>query len=191
MFLLDASSFVTQDNLIKEKDFVKSIAKILNVAPGSSRAALVLFGTSPVTKIKLNGYRTLSDFNRLVDQAQTVGGSRRMDRALEEASKVLADRRRGVPQVVVLVTTGKQSSSGNGVPFEDAVKPLEKLGAHTFVVAIGHVPDTSTNVLPVLSFNDLQSRVYYMARQIKTISGMAFLFFCLDNLPLYLQMSNV
>lgn len=174
VFLLDASSFVSRENFVKEKDFVKSMAKVLNVAPESSRAAVILIGTFPDTKVTFNEYRTLRDFNELVDKAQSFGGSRRIDRALEEASKVLVDRRRGVPHVVVLVTGGKQSQSGNNIPFENAVKPLDKIGAHTFVVAIGHDPDTLKNVLPVPSFNDLQSRVYKMARQIKTTSGKYF-----------------
>lgn len=172
VFLIDASSFVTQDNLIKEKDFVKSLTKFLNVAPEASRAALVLFGTLPNTEIKFNDYRTLRDFNDRVDQARALGGFRRMDRALDEAANVLADRRRGVPHIVVLVTTGNQSRSEDGIPLDDALEPLEKLGAHTFVVAIGHDPDTSKHVLSVPSFDDLRSRVYGMAKQIRNTSGM-------------------
>lgn len=174
VFLLDTSSFVTRENFVKEKDFVKCMAKVLNVAPEFSRAAVILFGTIPETKVKFDGYRTLNDFNGLVDKAQPFGGSRRIDRSLEEASKVLVDRRRGVPYVVVLVTSGRQSQSGNSISFQDAVNPLDKIGAHTFVVAIGHDPETSKNVLPVPSFNDLQSSVYKMARQIKTASGKYF-----------------
>ena len=184
VILMDASRFVTRENFIKEKDFVKSLAKFLNVAPGNSRAALVVFGTSPYTEIRFNDYRTLRDFNGRVDQARAVGGSRRMDYALQEATKVLrAGKRRGVPHVVVLVTTGKQSRSEDSIPLDDALGPLEKLGAHTFVVAIGHDPDTSTDVLRVPSINDLPSRVYGMAKQIKSSSGMK-LYFCSNNYAL-------
>lgn len=171
VFLMDASSFVTQDNLIDEKYFVKSLAKFLNVSPGASRAALVLYGTFHNTEIRFNDSRSLRDFSDRVDLAQAVGGLRRMDVALKEATNVLAEKRRGVPHVVVLVTTGEQSSSIDGIPLDDALEPLENLGAHTFVVAIGHDPDTSTNVLPVPSFNALPSRAYDMARQIKITSG--------------------
>lgn len=172
VFLIDASSFVTRDNLIKEKDFVKSLAKFLNVSPEASRAALVLFGTLPNTEVKFNDYSALRDFNDRVDQARALGGFRRMDRALDEATNVLADRRRGVPHVVVLVTTGKQSRSEDSISLDEALEPLEKLGVHTFVVAIGHDPDTSTHVLSLPSIDDLPSRVYNMAKQIKSTSGM-------------------
>lgn len=171
VFLMDASSFVTQRNLVDEKDFVKSLAKFLNVSPGTSRAALVLYGTFSITEMRFNDSRSLRDFSDGVDLAQAVGGLRRMDIALEEATNLLADKRRGMPHVVVLVTTGEQSSSVDGIPLDDALKPLENLGVHTFVVAIGHDPDTSTNILRVPSFKALPSRAYDMAKQIKIISG--------------------
>lgn len=171
VFLMDASSFVTQRNLVDEKDFVKSLAKFLNVSPGTSRAALVLYGTFSITEMRFNDSRSLRDFSDGVDLAQAVGGLRRMDIALKEATNLLADKRRGMPHVVVLVTTGEQSSSVDGIPLDDALKPLENLGVHTFVVAIGHDPDTSTNILRVPSFKALPSRAYDMAKQIKIISG--------------------
>lgn len=171
VFLMDASSFVTQANLIDEKDFVKSLAKFLNVSPGTSRAALVVYGTSSITEMLFNDSRSLRDFSEGVDLVRAVGGLRRMDVALKEATNLLADKRRGVPHVVVLVTTGEQSSGVDGVPLDDALEPLENLGVHTFVVAIGHDPDTSTNILRVPSFKALPSQAYDMARQIKIISG--------------------
>lgn len=171
VFLMDASSFVTQRNLVDEKDFVKSLAKFLNVSPGTSRAALVLYGTFSITEMRFNDSRSLRDFSDGVDLAQAVGGLRRMDIALKEATNLLADKRRGMPHVVVLVTTGEQSSSVDGILLDDALKPLENLGVHTFVVAIGHDPDTSTNILRVPSFKALPSRAYDMAKQIKIISG--------------------
>lgn len=171
VFLMDASSFVTQRNLVDEKDFVKSLAKFLNVSPGTSRAALVLYGTFSITEMRFNDSRSLRDFSDGVDLAQAVGGLRRMDIALKEATNLLADKRRGMPHVVVLVTTGEQSSSVDGIPLDDALKPLENLGVRTFVVAIGHDPDTSTNILRVPSFKALPSRAYDMAKQIKIISG--------------------
>lgn len=171
VFLMDASSFVTQANLIDEKDFVKSLAKFLNVSPGTSRAALVVYGTSSITEMLFNDSRSLRDFSEGVDLVRAVGGLRRMDVALKEATNLLADKRRGVPHVVVLVTMGEQSPSVDGVPLDDALEPLEDLGVHTFVVAIGHDPDTSTNILRVPSFKALPSQAYDMARQIKIISG--------------------
>lgn len=180
VFLMDASSIVTQRNLIDEKDFVKSLAKFLNVSPGTSRAALVLYGTYSITEMRLNDSRSLRDFSDGVDLAQAVGGARRMDIALKEATYLLDDKRRGVPHVVVLVTTGEQSSSVGGIPLDDALEPLENLGVHTFVVAIGHDPDTSTNILRVPSFKALPSRAYDMARQITFISGIEIS--CVNNM---------
>lgn len=96
-----------------------------------------------------------------------------MDLAVREAGNILAEGRRGVPHIVVLITAGKQTSSDDSKPLHDAIKSLEKLGARAFVVAIGHDPDNSSAVvLPVRSFDDLPSRVHDMARRIKDESGM-------------------
>ena len=95
-------------------------------------------------------------------------GTRRMDRALGEATNILAEGRRGVPHIVVLVAAGKQTG---GLPLDDALEPLHKQGVHTFVVAIGHDPETSADIQKVPSFNDLPLRAYQIARHIKSESG--------------------
>ena len=75
VFLLDSSTSVTLNNFHKEKQFAESLAMFLNVGPESSRSSIVSFGTFPSTEvIKFGDYRTLDEFNLLLDQAQKVGG---------------------------------------------------------------------------------------------------------------------
>ena len=77
-----------------------------------------------------------------------------------------------MPYIVILVTSGRDSSSLDNVSVEVAMESLENLGAHNFVVAIAHDPEnTSADVLPVASFDDLPLRVYDIARYIKKASG--------------------
>ena len=78
-----------------------------------------------------------------------------------------------MPYIVILVTSGRDSSGLDNVSVEVAMESLENLGAHNFVVAIAHDPEnTSADVLPVASFDDLPLRVYDIARYIKKASGM-------------------
>ena len=74
VFLVDSSSFVTQRNFLKEKQFVKSLAKFLNVSSEASRASVVLFGSRPTTAIRFGDYRTLDNFNILLDRGRLYGG---------------------------------------------------------------------------------------------------------------------
>lgn len=74
VFLVETSSFVTQNNFVKEKQFVKSLAKFMNVSSESSRASVVLYGSSPNTEIRFGDYRTLNEFNARVDRARLSGG---------------------------------------------------------------------------------------------------------------------
>lgn len=112
-----------------------------------------------------------------------------MDLALGEASNILAGGRQAVPLIAVLVTTGEQTSTDDSIPLDDAIQPLENMGAHTFIVAIAHDPEnTSADFLSVASFNDLPSRVYDIARHIKNESGK--LINCLNRMGVFQMVRN-
>ena len=175
VFLLDSSASITQDGFFKEKAFVKLLAKSLNVAPGFSRAAVVLFGSIPVTAITFNGYRTLNEFNNLIDKVSSTGGSRRMDRALEVATNLLTEGSRRTPKLVVLITSGNQIPSFGSVPLEIAVESLKRIGAKTFFAGIGRDLDVSElisaaedpgDVFAVPSFNELRENVPRIAKHV-------------------------
>ena len=62
VFLMDSSKDVNFINFIKEKAYVKLLAKRLNVSPGKSRAAVVVYGSSSQLKIDFDAYDSLSAF---------------------------------------------------------------------------------------------------------------------------------
>lgn len=84
---------------IKEKDFIKSLAKFLNVRPGHSRAALVTYGSQAFRVVNFGETDTLKAFEHAVDRAGKAGGPRRIDRALASAAIMLDESRRNVPKV--------------------------------------------------------------------------------------------
>ena len=66
-FIVDSSASIGSKNYMKEKHFVKQLARSFGVAPGHSRAALVLYSNSSSVKAGFDQYPTLEEFHKTVD----------------------------------------------------------------------------------------------------------------------------
>lgn len=129
IFLLDASTGVTEDILDREKVFIKRLAANFDISPSGPRGAAVLYAE--------NTYIIASfierDFESQIDRASLLNRAGRIDRALEQAAQIFRTSRRAGRKVVVLLTAGSQAVGGK--PLDEAVQPLDELGAQVFVVA--------------------------------------------------------
>lgn len=151
----------------KEKEFVKRLARYLNVSPGNSRAALITYGNRAAQVVGFDLNRPFSNFEAAVDRAPYVGGDRRIDRSLDKTSQIMADARPTVTKIVVLLTSGKQTSAlGSKTPGGAAI-PLLKDGVYSYVVAISQKPDISelrpvvqepSHIFRMALFDDLRTR---------------------------------
>lgn len=136
VFLMDSSKDVNFINFIKEKAYVKLLAKRLNVSRGKSRAAVVAYGSSSQLRIDFDAYDSLSAFETAVDGISYMGGTRRMDKALETAAVVLRKARTSIPKMVVLLTTGQQPLDAPSLA--SSAGALHLLGAMVYVISIAH-----------------------------------------------------
>jgi hypothetical protein len=143
LFLVDSSNGISSSEFANQKEFVKYTANLLNVKPGKSRAAVVSYGDKPTIVAGLDGYSSIEDLHKAIDDAQPAGGSRRIDTAFDTASQIFTRARPQVPKVVVLVNGGKQGPEARRL--DEYVKRLHNLGIKTFVVAAG--PNTDYNQL--------------------------------------------
>lgn len=134
VFVVDSSSEVGLQNYNREKDFLKLIAKHLNLNPEKSRVSVVIYSSVARNDIKFGDYSNATMFDKAVEGLHYFGSGRKMDLGLREAAAVLKNARDGVPKVVILLTTGRQSLPTS--PLVKAVKPLVKLKAKLFIVAI-------------------------------------------------------
>lgn len=167
MFVMDSSSNVPVAEYKKEKDFVKYLAKYLNVSPGNSRAALVAYGNRAAEVIGFDIKRSLADFETAVENSPYIKGNRRIDRSLNKTSLIMANARPSVTKIVVLLTAGKQSSDfGSQSPGQAAI-PLLESGVYIYVMAIGQEPDISelrplvqqlSQIFRMSSYDDLEPR---------------------------------
>ena len=140
VFIVDSSIEVSRENYSKEKDFVKLLAKTLNLAPGQSRAAVIVYSSLARTEVKFDDHSNSTLFDEAVDKLPYLGFLRRMDLGLQKAAAAMKDARPGVPKIAVLLTAGRQSPPSGLL--DESVKPLRKLGAKVFVVAVGSMPDS-------------------------------------------------
>lgn len=180
LFLIDSSASVSNEDYRKEKDFVKSIAKFLNVSPGKSRAAVVTYGERPQLVSSFTSYRTLPEFESLVDRSPQIRGERRIDKVLEAAQSVLNNARKTAPKITVLLTAGTQYPAAGAKSLNEASQPLRDLGSKTFVIAIGSQPnqqellpvvDQRPDIFSVISFDALRTQDRSIAKEIAKRPG--------------------
>lgn len=174
VLLLDGSRGVSRENLRHQKQFIKLLANHFGLNPYGPRGSAVIYGQRPLTLATF----TSSDFNQRVDRASVLRTPRRMDRALEQASRMLSQRGRRGRKIVVLLTAGSQSRDAPSL--DEAIKPLKQLGAQVFVVGIGQqigtrqirlAVDRPQDIFKVLSHTNLPSKSQPIAVKIRSKTG--------------------
>lgn len=147
---MDSSVAVSQDNFDKETEFVKQMARLLNVKPQMSRAAIISYGENSTLVTSFTNYRSTEEFEAYVDSAPYEDGLRRIDRVIRNAGRILISARNSLPKVVILLTSGPETQDVDTENLFDAAAFLRQYDAVTFVVAIGSSPDIQ-ELLPLVS----------------------------------------
>lgn len=76
LFLVDSSAYRSKSEYEGQIDFIKSIAKRLNVSPTGTRAGVILYGDDPQLSVGLDDYNTLQEFYSLLDDLKFQRGGR-------------------------------------------------------------------------------------------------------------------
>ena len=106
--LVDSSSDISTNNYEKEKELVKALIQTLNSLPTKSRTALITYGNRPRVVYGLENDLSGDALQKKIDSALSMGGGRRIDRALEEGVRLMKNSRQSVPKIVLLITAGRQ-----------------------------------------------------------------------------------
>lgn len=137
IFIMDSSFDVSQEDFIRQKRFVKDMARYLRVSAAGSRAAVVTYGKNSSLLFKFDSYGTLSSFDKSVDSAPFIGGRRRMDLALIDAGLLLSEARPDNAKWVILLTAGRHPTGPDIKSLDEASKPVLERSDKVYVVAIG------------------------------------------------------
>ena len=142
---MDSSGSLHKEGFQKQKGFIKSIAKTLDITPLDSQIGVITYSDRASVGIKLSDYQYHEDLIKAVEALEYNGKTTRIDKAITVAAKDLmtpgAGRREDIPGVMVILTDGRQTPDSDATPLEEAAKNLEKLGVKTLVVGIGELAD--------------------------------------------------
>ena len=177
--MMDSSSSVSEENFEKEKEFIKYLARLVNITSGKSRVAVIMYSGTTMLAVRFDGYNTFDEFEYSVDEIPLIGGPyRRMDLALQSAARVFNSARKNVSKIAVLLTTGRQIPGGTSLT--SAFKQLRSFNADSLVVAIGQqynkqelstAVSSQDDLFEVLSFDVLSSYAKNLGEAIADKSG--------------------
>lgn len=179
VIMIDSSDAIGEENYEKEKRLIKYLARLVNVTSEKSRIAVVVYSGFTVLAGRFDGYKSLDEFDKSVDEIPLLGGSyRRMDLALQSAAQVFNSARKGVSKIAVLLTAGRQVPGG--ISLGSATKQLRNFNASTLVLAVGQqyskqelspVVTATGDLFEFPSFDSLLARAKTIGQAIEDKSG--------------------
>ena len=175
-FIIDSSGSIGKRNYLKEKAFVKAVAKSFGIEAGQSQGAMVLYSNSASVKARFGEYSTLEEFKTAVDQLPYERGQTRIDKALAlAASDIFPDARPGVAKIALLITDGRQSAASDAKDLKEASEPLRQAGVRVMALGIGSGVDRDE--LRLITENDddvvLANDFEDMLLQVRNLSSKA------------------
>ena len=195
VFLIDASKDVTNVLLQRQKEFVNLLYDYFNLSPAGPRGSALAYGGYAYS---LARFLDIS-FKEKVNRASLLRSSRRMDLVLERASVILAQRGKDDSRkIVILLTAGKQPTQAKDL--QEAIKPLQSLGAQTFVIAFG--PNVNNrefeanveqmeNIIRVPESTGLKDRSKPIALQIRGTAGKIYVTFLFPQCHCYMCVQSI
>ena len=141
-FIVDASQSVGLHNYHKLLEFVKKLAKALQISQSGSHASLVIFSDTARVQITFDEHDDIREFNKALKEAPYLGKRTRIDKGLRLASEGVftsrAGMRPGSRRVAVLLTEGRQTRTFDSIPLRYAAQPLRLKRVDVFAVGIGN-----------------------------------------------------
>ena len=181
VFIIDSSASIGRENYLKQKNFVKEVAKSFGLAPDQSQAAMVLYSSSASVQARFGQYATTEEFAKAVDALPYERGQTRIDRALDlAATDIFPEARAGVPKLALLITDGRQTSANDAKGLREASEPLRKAGVRVLAVGIGSdvdrdelrlVTETDEDVVVTADFQDLMLKIGHLTSRACELAG--------------------
>ncbi len=143
-FLVDSSQYTAED-FSNVKKFVKRVVNGFAVNATGPRAGLASFDDGATLKIPFSDYETPKKFQAAVDGLNQLGRQRRLDKGISLAYNQLFSVRNGarqnVPQLLFIITTGRQSNIAGHRPPKFAAESFHELGKKIIALGVGPLVD--------------------------------------------------
>lgn len=180
IFLVDTSVGVSSEQFDLQKQFLRRMARYFLISPLGPRAAFATYGSLAYTVIGFSGYSSDADFSLKINSARFLGGTRRIDKALDHAAKMFRDTGRVGLRIVILLTAGNYYTGPGASSVSSAMMPLRNLDAHLYVIGIGsqfsplmfkQMVREPKDIFQLPSFNELTNWQSLIARQLRSTSN--------------------
>ena len=129
----------------KEKDFVARIATELKISSTGNHAGAVLFSSYPLLSIKFSDHSNVVNFNKAIEQLPLLGGTTRIDLALQKAFNELFALKNGMrasaSKSLIILTDGKQTKELGYIPLHNAIVPFHESGIKVIAIGVGSKVD--------------------------------------------------
>ena len=74
---MDSSQTISKEKHLKELDFVKALARMLDISPDKSRVSVVTFGSTPGPQsIRFEDYTNIESLLKGIDAVPYIGGQK-------------------------------------------------------------------------------------------------------------------
>ena len=144
-FLLDSSDAVGKAGFQREKEFFKLMSSTLSLSLSGTRVGVISYSAQANLAVALQENTTAQNLRSAIDALQFVGGTPRIEKALESVLTDLFtfDRgtRSGIPKVAVLLTKVSDSNILQYETLRRAAAPLKTEGVELIAVGVGRDGD--------------------------------------------------
>ena len=139
VFVLDASTSVTENNFLVMKDFIKDFLFKANIDGGNVRVGMIIYSTEDYLQFHLNAYQDKLDLFDAIDEIPYRYGSTNTADALKTMRTHMYTAangdRPGVPNVAIVVTDGVSNiNSRRTIPEAEQARAA---GIHIYAIGIG------------------------------------------------------
>ena len=131
--LMDSSKDVAPDIFEKQKELVKAFVRSFAFSPKGPHGNVLIYAQFAYIVTDLS--KSVRAIYNRIDSATLLGKPRRVDTALQQTAALLSRSKHNGRKIVVLLIAGRHAP-GTG-SLAEAIKPLVRLRAQIFVVAIG------------------------------------------------------
>ena len=140
VFVLDASSSITEQDFQKEKTIVNTVTEYFGLSDATGRSAVVVYGDQATVEIGFHDFIALDQFKEAITNITQYKGSTRIDRALFKTNEVLSpvfQTRESARKLVFVLSDGEQSRASDVIALDIASLPLNSKRAKVFAIGIG------------------------------------------------------
>lgn len=167
VFVVDASSQVSDQMLHRIRDFITLQGRIYNIS-SQTRFKIISYADSVDTILTLQDGVSVRALREGLEQLKRTGGDRHTEKALQNVQDMIVNKRDGIREnagkVVVVVMNGANSRQSASGLLKSQARALRQTGVEVVVVAIGsaindnevnEIAGSPGNVVKVRSADDV------------------------------------